>query len=143
MSKNTIPYGYRIMDGKAVVLEEEANKLHVLCRAYLSGLSLYAAAHAAGIDKSHASIRRMMQDKRHLGDTFYPAILEKETLDAIEAERQCREAAKHRIPKKGINRTAVAATKFHIQETEKEHENIYLQAEYIYSLIEREADNNA
>lgn len=143
MSKNTIPYGYRIIDGKAVVMEEEASRLRVLCQAYLSGMSLYAAARVAGIEKSHGGIRRIMSDKRNLGDTFYPAILGKETLAAIEAERQRREAAKHRTPKKSIDRTAVTVTKFHIHEAEKEHENAYLQAEYIYSLIEREMEDNA
>lgn len=143
MSKNTIPYGYRITDGKAVVMEEEASKLRVLCQAYLSGLSLYESARVAGIEKSHGGIRRILTDKRNLGDAFYPAILEKETLSAIETERQRREAAKHRTPRKSIDRTAVAATKFRIREAEKEHENAYLQAEYIYSLIEREADGNA
>ena len=88
MSKNTIPYGYRITDGKAVVMEEEASKLRVLCQAYLSGLSLYASARVAGIEKSHGGIRRILSDNRNLGDAFYPAILEKETLSAIETERQ-------------------------------------------------------
>ena len=27
MAKNTIPYGYRIVDGKAVVMEDEAERL--------------------------------------------------------------------------------------------------------------------
>ena len=142
MAKNTIPYGYRIVDGKAVVMEDEAERLRVLCRAYLSGQSFCAAAQTAGIAKSHAALRLMMENPLYLGDAFYPAILEKETLDAACAERQRREAAKPRTPKKRADRTALAATKFHMQEAEKEHENAYLQAEYLYSLIESEAEDN-
>lgn len=80
MAKNTIPYGYRIVDGKAVVMEDEAERLRVLCRAYLSGQSFCAAAQTAGIDKSHAALRLMMENPLYLGDAFYPPFWRKKPL---------------------------------------------------------------
>ena len=35
----TIPYSYRIEGGKAVVYKEEAEKLHLLFKNYLAGMS--------------------------------------------------------------------------------------------------------
>ena len=62
-----IPYGYKIVEGKAVVDQMEASKLKELFNAYLSGLSLMDAAEKAGIKRYHATIARMLTNKRYLG----------------------------------------------------------------------------
>lgn len=35
-----IPYGYKIVDGKAVVDEKQANKIRLFFEGYISGLAL-------------------------------------------------------------------------------------------------------
>ena len=39
-----IPYGYKIVYGKAVVDEEQANKIRLFFEGYISGLALKVAA---------------------------------------------------------------------------------------------------
>lgn len=83
----TIPYSYRIEGGKAVVYKEEAEKLHLLFKNYLAGMSLSKAATSAGIKATHSSIKRLLENRHYQGDDFYPAITDKETLDRIHEER--------------------------------------------------------
>ena len=69
------PYGYRIVDGKAVIDEAAATQIRELYKNYLSGLSLTNAAKEAGLDLLHSGAKRMMRNKHYLGDDFYPAII--------------------------------------------------------------------
>lgn len=48
----TIPYGYKILNGKAEIIEEEAKQLQSLYASYLKGLSLTNAAKEANIARS-------------------------------------------------------------------------------------------
>ena len=80
------PYGYRIEDGKAVIDEAAAAQIQALYKNYLSGLSLVNAAKEAGLDLLHSGAKRMMRNKHYLGDSFYPAIIDKESFDAVEAD---------------------------------------------------------
>lgn len=82
-----VPYGYRIENGKAVIDEENAEQVRKLYKGYLSGLSYMAAAEAAGLKLYHTGAKKMMQNMNYLGDEYYPAIIDKETFDAAEAER--------------------------------------------------------
>ena len=91
MSRGHTPYGYRIENGAAVIHEEEAAQIRKMYEGYLGGLSLVASAAEAGITMKHSSAKRMMQNSHLLGDDFYPAIIDQETYDAFEAERQRRE----------------------------------------------------
>ena len=38
-----IPYGYKIKNGCAVIISEEADRIHLLYNAFLQGLSIDAA----------------------------------------------------------------------------------------------------
>ena len=80
------PYGYRIENGKAVIDEAAATQVRELYKNYLSGLSLTNAAKEAGLDLLHSGAKRMMRNSHYLGDDFYPAIMDKESFDAVEAE---------------------------------------------------------
>jgi len=80
------PYGYRIEDGKAVIDEAAAAQVRELYKNYLSGLSLTNAAKEAGLDLLHSGAKRMMRNMHYLGDDFYPAIIDKESFDAVEIE---------------------------------------------------------
>lgn len=88
MSKDSphTPYGYRIENGKAVIDEAAATQVRELYKNYLCGLSLTNAAKEAGLGLLHSGAKRMMRNSHYLGDDFYPAIIDKESFDAVEAE---------------------------------------------------------
>lgn len=126
MSNNTTPYGYRLENGKAVIQEEEADRLREMSRLYLSGLSFVEAANRVGLKMYHGTVRNLLKNKKYLGTDFYPAILDQETFEAIETER------KRRVS------TTRAVTAFTVPKVELRYTNPEQQAEYAYSLIERE-----
>lgn len=85
-----IPYGYRIRDGRAEPVPDEAEKIRIFIDLYLSGLSIKEANQAAGIPRSATSLRHLLKNPVYLGDEYYPALTEKETFDlvALEIERR-------------------------------------------------------
>ena len=130
------PYGYKIVNGKAVIDEDKAAVLRKICDNYLSGMSYVAAAADAGITMKHCGVKRLLQNKKYLGDDFYPAIFMQETLDKIEAERQKREKALGRDRRKGkaIKKSPIY-TEFFMPRVPKKYDDAVKQAEYAYSLI--------
>ncbi len=135
---NHIPYGYRIENGKAFVDEKTAGQVRTLFEAYLSGNSLATAAKKAGITTSHAGIGRMLQNKRYLGDAYYPAIVDPDMLTAAEAERIRRAEKLGRIWEPKEEKEVVHPTAFHMSEETQRFDDPFEQAEYAYSLIESE-----
>ncbi len=133
------PYGYEIVSGKAVVNEEQAAQIRKICENYLSGMSFIAAAANVGLTMSHCQVKRMIQNERYLGDSFYPAILTEETARQIEQERIRREKAlgRDRRRKKKVEQAKVY-TDFSIPRVPKKYEDPIRQAEYAYSLIKSE-----
>lgn len=133
-----IPYGYKIVEGKAVVDQMEASKLKELFNAYLSGLSLMDAAEKAGIKRYHATIARMLTNKRYLGDEYYPKIIDRDTFYKVEDEKIRRAKMLGRIwddkPKEEVNKSF----RFSMPTPEELYDDPFKQAEYAYSLIESE-----
>jgi hypothetical protein len=139
MSRGNTPFGYRIENGVAVVLEDQAEKIRKMYAGYLSGLSLRNAAKEAGVIAMHASVKGLLQNPRLLGDGFYPAIINRDTFDAFEAERKRREEAQGRDKRKKKTVEPVPApTSFRMAQALETFSDPYLQAEYLYSLIESE-----
>lgn len=134
------PYGYDIIDGRAVVNDERAANIRRTCENYLSGMSFVRAAAAVGLVMSHCGVKQMMMNKRYLGDGFYPAILTKELIDRIEAERirRAKVLGCDRHKKKGILKGR-AYTKFSAPKIMMKYDEPIQQAEYAYSLIRNEA----
>ena len=132
------PYGYRIVNGKAVIDEAAANQVRELYSNYLSGLSLINSAKEAGLNLLHSSAKNMMRNRHYLGDNFYPAIIDKDTFNSVEAE------LRRRATKLGRNNLYKAPevkkppTVFRLNEIKENYDNPFRQAEYIYSLIESE-----
>lgn len=130
------PYGYKIVKGKAVIDQEKAAVLRRICDNYLSGMSYVAAAADAGITMKHCGVKRLLQNKKYLGDDFYPAILTQEILDKIEAERKRREKALSRNRRKSKEAKELPIyTEFYMPRVPKKYEDAIKQAEYAYSLI--------
>ena len=132
-----IPYGYDIADGKVVVDEEKAKNLKKIVDAYLAGMSFVAAAETVGLRKSHGEVKRMLQNPRYLGDSYYPAILTEETVRRIEEERLKREKHLGRDRKeKRVFGPVPIETEFTSPKPDQKYDDPVLQAEYAYSLIE-------
>lgn len=132
------PFGYRIVNGKAVIDEAAANQVRQLYKNYLGGLSLINAAKEAGLDLLHSGAKRMMRNRHYLGDNFYPAIIDKDTFDSADAEL-IRRATK--LGRDNLYKTPALKkppTAFRLGDITEHFDNPIRQAEYLYSLIESE-----
>ena len=133
-----IPFGYRIVNGKAVADDVAAEQIKALFQAYVSGDSLSEAAKRAGIKASHSVGGRILKNVRYLGDAFYPAIIDAETFKAAESERIRRAEKRIRNKKPEVKKEAAFPTSFRFNESTQEYSDPFEQAEYAYSLIETE-----
>lgn len=92
----------------------------------------------AGIDTYHGTAGRMLRNKRYLGDNFYPAIIEKETFEKVETEREKRARKMGRIFEPKTKKEPETITDFSVGQITEEYSDPFLQAEYLYSLIKEE-----
>ena len=60
-------------------------------------MGLIPAAEKGGLKLYHGSVGRMLQNKKYLGDDYYPAIIDKETFDKAEEIRMDRAMALGRV----------------------------------------------
>ena len=67
------------------------------CEWSVSGMALIPAAEKGGLKLYHGSAGRMLQNKKYLGDDYYPAIIDKETFDKAEEIRMDRAMALGRV----------------------------------------------
>lgn len=135
-----VPYGYRIENGKAVLDEEKAEQVKKLYKGYLSGLAYVPAAEAAGLNIYPTGAKKMMQNKRYLGDDYYPAIIDNDTFEAAEAERVKRQVKLGRVFDDKPTKVSKVATGFKMPKVQMKYDDPFKQAEYVYSLIESEVD---
>ena len=126
-------YGYKIVNGDAVVDEQEAAVVISIFNGYLSGMSLRDAAANAGRPMVHSMVKRMIRNVCYVGDDFYPAIISRQTFARANAEL-IRRSEKHGS-KKRLQAPPVY-TEFEISVPEKHYDDPIQQAEYLYSLIE-------
>jgi hypothetical protein len=133
------PFGYRIENGIAVIDETASKQIQQLYKSYLQGLSLETTAKEAGIVTYHGTVRRILENKRYLGDSFYPAIIDAETYRAAQQERRRRAERLGRtnlLKRKAVPKVPVS---FSLKPVVNYYDNPVKQAEYLYSLIESEA----
>ncbi|MEY8329862.1 hypothetical protein AALB81_11100 [Lachnospiraceae bacterium 48-33] len=132
------PYGYQIEEGKAVINEAAATQVRELYKYYLSGLSLTNAAKEAGLDLLHSGAKRMMRNSHYLEDDFYPAIIDKESFDAVEVELSKRSTKLGRNDRYSAPKVKKPPTVFRFGDITENYDNPIRLAEYLYSLIESE-----
>lgn len=92
-----IPYGYKIVNGKAEVDEKQAEAVRKLFDGYIAGLGLKTASENAGLDIFHGSAGRMLRNKHYLGDEYYLAIIDRERFDKAEEIRIARASSLGRV----------------------------------------------
>lgn len=92
-SKRTIPYGYRIQDGKLMTCQEEALVVRQIVSQYLQGLSYRQIAnllnqnqvpYSADAQWDKHKVKRMLENPRYIGADGYPIILDSQQFDAIQ-----------------------------------------------------------
>ena len=132
------PYGYKIEGGKAVIDEETANQVQQIFEYYLDGESLTTAASKAGLKMFHGGVSRMLKNPHYLGDEYYPAIIDRETVDKAEAERLRRAESLGRIREPEGQEKIEIPVSFRTRQAERKYDDPFMQAEYAYSLIESE-----
>ena len=81
-----IPLGYKIVDGCAVVDEPTVEQIKATYRYYFEGKSLVDAAKEAGFKMNHATVKRMLSNKKYLGTDYYPQIIDEETIERFQEE---------------------------------------------------------
>lgn len=131
-------YGYRIKNGKACVDKEKAAKVQKLFDGYISGLALRTAALEAGIDTFHGSAGRMLKNKKYMGTEYYPAIVDEETFQKAQIERENRAVKLGRVREVEEDLQIIPPTKFRLKSQEIMFDDPFKQAEYAYSMIESE-----
>lgn len=84
------PYGYRIVDGKAVPEPGEAGKVKMLFHWYLEGFSIREAAERADLTLSKSGAGAILKNRKYLGDDYYPPIIDRATFEKAIEERERR-----------------------------------------------------
>lgn len=133
-----IPFGYKIVDGRAVIDDEQANQLKIIYSSYLDGKGLVEAAKEAGIDSCHGSVGRMLDNKKYLGTDYYSRIIDAATFAKIQAKRTRGAEALGRTDLIKEKEEEPLPCEFHFNMPKKEFKDTFAQESYIYSLIESE-----
>lgn len=129
------PYGYRIVNAKAVIDESEAEKVKMLYCEFLATGSMRNAAMKVGIDKVHSVIGRILKNKVYLGTDYYPQIIDDALFSAVQELRERNAKNQNRIHEyKTVEKAEIGS--FHIGIVDKKYDDPYKQAEYAYGLIE-------
>ena len=126
-------YGYKIINGKAVIDEQEAGIIISIFNGYISGLSMKAAAANAGAPMPHSTVKRILMQDVYIGTDYYPAIISRVTFAKATGRRL------HRANQHGCEKRYTAPPihkAFELAAAETHFDYPAEQAEYIYSLIE-------
>ena len=135
-----VPYGYIIVDGRAVVDKPVQKKIQLLFQNYLAGMSLSKAAEEAGIHVPHGMVAKMLSNQLYLGDSFYPQLIDNSTFEKATVERRHRAEKLGRTNLKKPVAEKKAPTNFTLSKIEEYHDDPARQAEYLYSLIQENAE---
>lgn len=111
MKNRNRPYGYCFTKGSIAVHPQEQEIVNEIYDGYLSGKSLLniaAELNARSVEFmpgiigwNKARLKRILEDKRYLGNEAYPAIITQETYDAVQEIKDSRNT------QKGVDRKAV------------------------------------
>ena len=100
-----VPYGYRIEKGIAIIDEHRGAQIKELFQAYLEGVGLQTLAARTGIFRFHAALAKLLEDRRYLGDGYYPALVDEITFYKVQEER------KRRVERLGRNKNSFDSAK--------------------------------
>ena len=128
-------YGYTIRDGRVEVQEKEAENIRKIFKNYLDGNALIKSADLAGLKKNSSSVKRILTNKKYLGNDIYPKIIDGETFEKARQMLKERAVAMGRVWKKEEEIIKVPC-KFRYKEKGTLPLDHYERASYKYRLIE-------
>ena len=92
-----MPLGYRIENGKAVIVPDAAAIVKQVFHDYISGISTYRIAKELtkkGVlnashkpSWNHGSIGKILENRKYLGDGFYPPMIDNEIFERVQKRR--------------------------------------------------------
>ena len=129
-------YGYKIVDGRAMVDKPAQEKIQMLFQNYLAGMSLSKAAEEVGIHVPHGMVAKILSNQHYLGDSFYPQLIDKSVFEKAAMERKYRAEKLGRTNLKKPVEKKKAPINFTFSKIEEYHDAPARQAEYLYSLIQ-------
>ena len=74
-------YAYTIRDGRLEVQEKEAENIRKIFKNYLAGNALIKSADLTGLKKNSSSVKRILTNKKYLGNNIYPKIIDRESFE--------------------------------------------------------------
>lgn len=128
------PFGYIIVNGKAVIDEPNAERVRMLFREYIECGSMRAAAKKVGIEKTHSVIGRFLKNRVYVGTEYYPQIVDEDTFAKAQEIRGNNAKSQNRIGAYRPHPKAEIGT-FAIGKVAVQYDDPYKQAEYAYSQI--------
>ena len=123
-------YGYKIVDGRAVVDKPAQKKIQLLFQNYLAGMSLSKAAEKADIHIPHGMVVKLLSNQHYLIDksTFEKA--------AVARRHRAEKLGRTNLKKPTVQKTVPMA--FTLAKIEEYYDDPARQAEYLYSLIQED-----
>ena len=130
-----IPYGYRIVGGRAEIDPEAKKRLDVFFDEYMSGASISKAAKIAGINHTHRTMANLMRNPVYLGSDYYPPMTDQAMFDAVLEEMA--ERSKNHNPRMASMSARPVMTRFSMvmQELDFGKMSAVEQAACMYNMI--------
>ena len=128
-------YGYTIRDGRLEVQEKEAENIRKIFKNYLVGNALIKSANLVGLKKNSSSVKRILTNKKYLGNDIYPKIIDRESFGKAGQMLKERAVAMGRIWEKEEEIIKVPC-KFRYKKEDTLPLDPFERASYKYRLIE-------
>lgn len=128
-------YGYTIRDGRLEVQEKEAENIRKIFKNYLAGNALIKSAELVGLKKNSSSVKRILTNKKYLGNEIYSKIIDRESFEKAGQMLKERAVAMGRVWEKEEEITKVPC-KFRYKSEEALPIDPFERASYQYKLIE-------
>ncbi len=124
-------YGYKIVNGKAVIDEKEQATMMRFIGYYLDGFSIEKSKEMSGINLAIGSLRHLLDNEAYFGTDFYPPIIDEALFNRIAIERASRThgASRSRDPVQPVHKY------FTFQKPAKLPDDPALAAELMYESI--------
>ena len=132
-SRGKVPYGYKIVNGKAEIDEGEAERLKFFFDQYLEGDTMREASKNAGLPYNHTALPHLFKRKEYLGTDFYPPLITADFQDKLISEWLSRKGEHHRGKKKMPRKVVRIYTDFTIRKL-VERDAFPCTAEYMTAL---------
>ena len=130
----SIPFGYRIENGTAVIDEKEGPIVRQAFRMYLEKKALRTIGQELGISRFHKGIANILENKKYLGTDFYPRIIEDELFAEVQEVRALSKKKHARSGRSHVK--AEIATKFRMEPVTQNFTDPFEQAQYVFGLIQ-------